>query len=96
MSTLKKCEHEWIQKTGLGYHCRKCRTAQIRPSPSPEARVDWEKEALIKISGHGCSRCWSDDYQEKCTCEKERGAMRQMLPFIQAAYETGVKKGEGR
>ena len=37
MSTLKKCEHEWIQKTGLGYHCRKCRTAQIRPSPSPEA-----------------------------------------------------------
>ena len=41
----EKCSHEWIQKTGLGYHCRKCRTAKIRPSPSPEARVDWEKWA---------------------------------------------------
>lgn len=37
-------------------------------------------ESLEKeIESHECNRCWSDDLQSPCTCEKERVAMRSIV-----------------
>ena len=72
----EKCEHEWIQKTGLGYHCRKCRTAKIRPSPSHEARC------LCK-SGIRGKHCF--DYhpaEARVDWEKEARALVNNLPTV--------------
>jgi len=64
----EKCSHEWIQKTGLGYHCRKCRTAKIRPSPSHEAKCEHDDE------NPSCpkNQCVDDGIHAKCSCPEAR------------------------
>jgi hypothetical protein len=88
----EKCSHEWIQKTGLGYHCRKCRNSKIRPSPSPEARVDWEKEAKELFES---LVIWTVNQDPK---EVRERSLELIAHALSAAYEAGIlstnKQGE--
>jgi hypothetical protein len=62
----------------------KCYCSDEKPSPSPEARVDWElqaKEMVRKIS-------WYSDVDID-----EKKLMKSIAKALSAAYEAGEKKG---
>ena len=85
---------------GMCYRCSKCGKKQgEKPSPSPEARVDWEKEAREIYNCKQCNGTGSyvgstmgNDGEEEpvevqCDCYSQ--ILYQITSALSAAYEKG-------
>jgi hypothetical protein len=81
------------------YKCHSClKESPVESSPSPEARVDWEKEAHKGVTE------WKIDEHLTLYPILSRGIDAKSIPYLvksvtkalSAAYEAGEKKGRGK
>ena len=80
----EKCSHDWNvveYRSGIYRECSKCCKEELMNSPSPEARVDWEKEARRIVDKK--FGVWSLTHKWKLFL------IKHIVPALSAAFEKG-------
>jgi hypothetical protein len=96
-----RCEHNWGSWAGEKFEHNKCCLCGAYKVP-PDARVDWEKEAMGLVSHFYCDddhyyscgmvpECANDISKGQCTCGYDY-QVKRISKALSAAFEKGREK----